>query len=79
MAAGIMAIAGFFCCGLLLTVPAAIVGWLELDAIKNGRAPVEGKTMAQIGLWGGIAGTVIHAVLLVFYFVFAALGSVGGY
>ncbi len=57
-----LAIAGLLCCGPLTGIPAAIVGWLELDAIKNGKSPAAGKLMAQIGLWGGIAVSLLHAV-----------------
>ena len=71
----ILAIGAFLCCGPLLGIPAAILGWLELTAIKEGKAPAKGKTMASIGLWGGIAATVIH---IVGYVIFMALGMLGG-
>jgi len=58
----ILAIAAFLCCGPFLGIPAAILGWLELTAIKEGRADAGGKTMATVGLWGGIAATVLHVV-----------------
>jgi len=75
MIAMILAIGAFLCCGPLLGIPAAILGWLELTAIKEGKAPAKGKTMASIGLWGGIAATVIH---IVGYVIFMALGMLGG-
>lgn len=75
MIAMILAIAAFFCCGPILGIPAAIIAWLELDAIKNGRSPEGGKTMAMVGLWGGIAATVIHAVLWVIWLLLGALSS----
>ncbi len=56
----ILAIAGLFCCGPFTGVPAAILGWMELDAIKSGRSSSENKWMAMAGLWGGIASAVIH-------------------
>lgn len=62
MIALVLAIAGLLCCGPFTGIPAAIVGWLELDAIKNGKSPVDGKVMAQIGLWGGIAVTLLHTI-----------------
>ncbi len=74
----ILAISAFFCCGPITGVPAAIVGWMELDAIKNGRSPVSGKTMATIGLWGGIAATIIHSILFVIWILFSALAAGGG-
>ena len=58
----ILAAAGILCCGVLTGIPAAIVGWMELGAIKTGDAPPEGKWMAMAGLWGGIAASLIHIV-----------------
>lgn len=78
MIALILAIAGFLCCGGIAGIPAAIVGWMELDAIKNGRSPESGKTMATIGLWGGIAATVIHAVLWVLWMAMGMMSSTAG-
>ena len=75
----VMAIAGLFCCGFFVTVPAAIVGWLELEAIKSGRAPAAGKWMAQAALWVGIGGTLIHIVLFVVYIMFAMMASANPY
>jgi Domain of unknown function (DUF4190) len=76
MIAMVLAIGGIFCCGPVLGVPAAILGWLELDAIKSGRAPEGGKTMAMVGLWGGIAATVIHIVIWILWVFLGALSSV---
>lgn len=60
VAALILAILALFCCGPISGVPAAIVGWLELDSIKNGRSPAGGRWMALVGLWGGIISSIIH-------------------
>lgn len=75
----ILAIAGFLCCGPILGIPAAILGWMELDAIKNGRAPASGKTMATIGLWGGIVATVLHVLFWVLSFFLGLISGGGGY
>ena len=77
MIALILAIAAFLCCGPFTGVPAAIVGWMELDAIKNGRSPESGKTMATIGFWGGISATVIHGIGYVLWILLSALASSG--
>lgn len=78
MIALILAIAGFLCCGGFTGIPAAIVGWMELDSIKNGRSPESGKTMATIGLWGGVAATVIHAALWVLWLAMGMISSTAG-
>lgn len=71
----VLAIAAFICCGPFTGIPAAIVGWMELSAISEGRSPVSGKTMATIGLWGGLVATVLHAIGYVFVALFGALGA----
>lgn len=58
------------CCGPFTGIPAAILGWLELEAIKKGQAAEAGRLWAQIGLWGGIAATLISSVIaLIFMFL----------
>ena len=69
----ILGAAGLLCCGLLTGIPAAIVGWMELGAIKSGQAPAAGKWMAMVGLWGGIAASVIH---LGIWIVFGLMGMI---
>ncbi|HEX8287774.1 MAG TPA: DUF4190 domain-containing protein [Pyrinomonadaceae bacterium] len=63
------------CCGPVTGIPGAILGWLEINAIKEGRSSPKGLTMAQIGLWGGIAATVLS---IIFYFLFMFMGMLGG-
>lgn len=75
----ILAIAGFLCCGPILGIPAAILGWMELEAIKNGRSPESGRTMATVGLWGGIVATVGHVIFWFISFFLGLLSGGGGY
>lgn len=63
----VLAIVAFLCCGPFAGIPAAILGWMELDAIKNGRSPADKKWMAMVGLWGGIVATIGHAVFYIFW------------
>lgn len=58
----ILAIVALICCGPFAGIPAAIVGWMELDAIKKGQSPEGGKWMAQVGIWGGIASSLLYIV-----------------
>lgn len=71
----VLVIVGLLCCGPFTGVPGAIVGWLELDAINNGKSPVAGKWMAQVGIWGGIAVTLLHGGIWVLYVLLGALAS----
>ncbi len=75
----VLAIVGLLCCGPLTGVPAAIVGWLELDAIKNGKSSADGKWMALVGLWGGIAVTLLHGIGYILYILLVMLASAGSY
>lgn len=63
MAAVGLAVLAPFCCGLLSGIPAAILGWLEIQAIKEGKSSPAGMMMAQIGLWGGIIGSIIGTIV----------------
>jgi hypothetical protein len=76
-AALVLAICGLVCCGPFTGLPAAVVGWMEVSSIKEGRSSPKGMTMAQIGLWGGIAVSIIHGILMLLYMLAAMAG--GGY
>ncbi|MEQ1762367.1 MAG: zinc ribbon domain-containing protein [Pyrinomonadaceae bacterium] len=71
----ILAIVALICCGPFAGIPAAILGWMELDAIKNGRSPADNKWMALVGLWGGIASTVLHIIGYVLYVMLGMLST----
>lgn len=71
----ILAIVAFLCCGPLTGVPAAIVGWMALSSINEGRDPADNKWMAMVGLWGGIAATLIHGVLYVLWILLSAMSA----
>jgi hypothetical protein len=51
------------CCGGFTAIPGAILGWLEIGAIREGRSSPQGMMMAQIGLWGGIIVTIVMTIL----------------
>ncbi len=75
----ILAIAGLILCCPLASIPAAIVGWMEIDAIKKGQSPAAGKTFAQIGLWGGIAITILQGVGFVFWLMLSMAAASNPY
>jgi hypothetical protein len=74
----ILAIIALICCGPFAGIPAAIVGWMELDAIKAGRVPGDNKWMAQVGMWGGIASTVLHIIGDVLWVLMGMLSAASG-
>lgn len=71
----ILAVVALLCCGFLTGIPAAILGWLEIQAIKEGKSSPDGMMMAQIGLWLGIGGTIINAII---NFIFMLMMMAGG-
>ena len=75
MIAMALAVAALFCCGPFTGLPAAIVAWLELAAIKEGRSSPDGRTMTMIALWVGVAATVIHIGLWFLWMLFGAIAS----
>lgn len=75
IAALALAIAGLVCCGPFTGIPAAIVGWMEMGSIKEGRSAPNGMWMAQVGLWGGIAVSIIYTIL---GFIWILLSMVSG-
>lgn len=55
-------------CCMFTSIPAAILGWIEIEAIKRGESSPDGMVMAQISMWGGAALTVLS---LFTYFLLA--------
>jgi hypothetical protein len=70
-----LAVLALICCGPFSGIPAAVVGWMELGAINQGQSSPAGKWMAQVGLWGGVAFTLLHIVIYVIYVVFAMVAA----
>jgi hypothetical protein len=65
-----------FCFGPLTGIPAAILGWMELAAIKEGRSDRSNAWMAHVGLWGGIVLSILY-VGFVFLMVILSAASAG--
>ena len=75
IASTVLAVCGLLlCCGPFTGIPGAILGWMEMTAIKEGKSPPNGMIWAQIGLWGGIASSVIGGFLNLMMF-FSMLGG----
>lgn len=72
--AAILSFAGLFCCGIL-GIAGAIMGWLEVQAIKEGKSSPAGMSMAQMGMWVGILTIILNVIGGVLFVIFGALGS----
>jgi hypothetical protein len=65
----ILGILSFLCCGPFTGIPGAILGKMEMDAIKQGRAPETNLGMAKAGFWISIIASglwIIGIVLALF-------------
>ena len=53
------------CCGPFTGIPGAILGKMEMDAIKEGRAPASNLGMAKAGFWISLAGAVLSILMFI--------------
>lgn len=74
----ILAVVALICCGPFTGIPAAILGWMELDAIKSGRSTADNKWMALVGLWGGIVAALLHIGAYVLWVLMGMLSAGSG-
>ena len=61
----ILGIMSFMCCGPFTGIPGAILGKMEMDAIKEGRAPASNLGMAKAGFWISLAGAVLSILMFI--------------
>lgn len=62
IASMVLSILGLVMCTFFTTIPGMILGKMEMNAIAAGQAPRAGETLAKIGFYVGIAGTVIYCL-----------------
>lgn len=77
IAVGLVAL-GLICCFPIASIAGAIMGWMEMNAIKEGRSPQSGMGMAQGALWGGIIVTIL-TIIGGFVLLFMSMAGGGGY
>ncbi|MBI4367094.1 MAG: DUF4190 domain-containing protein [Deltaproteobacteria bacterium] len=78
IAALVLGIVSLICCGFLTGIPAIFVGRSELNAIREGRSPAAGESVAKIGYILGIIGTVLTCLATAAYAILVALGVGAG-
>jgi len=71
----VLGIMSVFCCGFFSGIPAAILGKMEMDAIKQGRSPESNMGMAKAGFWIGIVGSGLSILWIILMVFFGLLGS----
>lgn len=66
----ILSISSLVLCCMLLSVPGMILGFIEMNAVRQGRASLASDGYAKTGFYVGLAGTVISVLFYCFYFLF---------
>lgn len=76
----ILAIASFFCCGIVTAIPALILGRMEESAINRGESAEAGRIFAKIGWVLGLVSIVLTCVgmMIGLFYVMVAGVSIGG-
>ncbi len=81
VAAMILSIVSIPTCGPFLSIPGLILGKMEMNAIRDGKAPQAGETFAKIGFYLGVAVTVLYCLLFlvgIALFLFGVTANSGG-
>lgn len=78
IAALVMGILSLICCGFFAGIPAIIVGRSEMTAIREGRSPIAGESVAKVGYILGIIGTIFSCLVALGYLLVIALGLGAG-
>ena len=63
IASMVLSIIGIAGCGPLTSIPGMILGKVEMNAIKEGRAPKAGDIFAKVGFYLGLVVTVLYCLL----------------
>ena len=71
----ILGILSLVCCGPFSGIPGAILGKMEMDAIKQGRSPESNMGMAKAGFWISIVGTALSILGFIIAILFGFLAN----
>ena len=78
IAALVLAILGFCCCGVFAAIPACICGFVENGRINRGVSSPKGKWMAMVGIVVGIIATILGCLQLIWIIFFGGMGALQG-
>jgi thiol:disulfide interchange protein len=68
IAALVLGILSFCCCGLFAGIPALIVGFMENGKINRGQSSARGKWMAIVGIVMGFISLILTCVQIIWIF-----------
>lgn len=74
----VLSILGLVVCAFFTSIPGMILGKMEMNAINAGEAPRAGETLAKIGFYLGIAGTVLYCLLGGIWAILVGIGMASG-
>lgn len=66
----VLGIAGFLFCGFP-AIPGAVLAWMEMQAVREGRAPQANGGMAKIAFWINVAALVLTVVAVLLMGLFS--------
>lgn len=78
IAALVLGILGFCCCGMFAGIPALICGWMENGKINRGESSPKGKGFAVAGMILGIIATILGCIQIIWIFFFGGLNVLQG-
>ena len=64
----VLSVVGLLLCGFFTSIPGMILGYLEMSAINEGRAPQAGSGFAKTGFYGGMVVTGLSFLLILVSF-----------
>jgi hypothetical protein len=70
-----LSILGLIFCGWFTSIPGMILGKMEMNAIRDGRASQSGSGLAKTGFYMGIGVTALYGVIGGLYVLLAIFGS----
>ena len=70
----VLSLVSIFMCGFLTSIPAMILGKMEMNAIRQGQAPSAGEGIAKAGFYIGLVVTILYGLIILGYIFLIFIG-----
>ena len=70
----VLSVISIFLCALFTSVPGMILGKMEMNAIRQGQAPLAGEGIAKAGFYIGLVVTIIYGLVVLGYIFLFIIG-----
>jgi len=70
----VLSIISIFMCALFTSVPGMILGKMEMNAIRQGQAPLAGEGIAKAGFYIGLVVTILYGLVVLAYIFLFIIG-----